>query len=156
RDAYRIVNEALAEALGALGAPVSLAGESATPSVGAGPCFQSPAGGEVTAGGRKLVGSAQCRIGGALLQHGSILLGGDQRLLSRLNAESVEDHDPPATLAGLVGGVSKDEVAEAVTGAMRATFDGDWVDDECSGEELATARKLASERYGRAEWTWRR
>ncbi len=160
RDAYRLINQALAEALHALGAPVTLAGERATPSVDAGPCFQSPAGGEVTAHGRKLVGSAQCRIEGALLQHGSIILAGDQGLLVRLSEgpdeKSVEEHDPPATLSELVGSVSRDEVAESVARAMRATFDGEWVDGECSREELAAAEKLAADRYGKAEWTWRR
>ena len=43
-------------------------------------CFRDPAPGELTARGRKLVGSAQCRRGGGLLQHGSILLQDRQRL----------------------------------------------------------------------------
>lgn len=156
RDAYRLINEALAEALGALGAPVMVATEQSTPSLDDGPCFRSPAGGEVTAGGKKLVGSAQCRIDGALLQHGSIILGGDQRLLGHLDEGSVEDHDPPATLSGLVDGVTKAEVVESVTSALRATFDGHWAAGGFTREELATAEKLASERYARADWTWRR
>lgn len=90
------------------------------------------------------------------MQHGSIILAGDQKLLGRLNEKSVEDHDSPATLTGLVGRVSRDEVVESVADSMQATFDGDWVDDTCSGDEVAAAEKLAAERYGTTEWTWRR
>ena len=37
-------------------------------------CFDVASAYEITAGGKKLVGSAQARRGGAILQHGSILL----------------------------------------------------------------------------------
>ena len=40
-------------------------------------CFAEPAGDEICVEGRKLVGSAQRRAGGALLQHGSLRLGAD-------------------------------------------------------------------------------
>jgi lipoate-protein ligase A len=44
------------------------------------PCFEAPAGGEVVVGGRKLIGSAMRAHGGAVLQHGAILLDWDGRL----------------------------------------------------------------------------
>lgn len=156
RDAYRLINHALAGALRALGAPVALAEETTVPSIDAGPCFQGPAGGEVTAAGRKLVGSAQCRIEGALLQHGSIILAGDQALLNRLSGKGGEEHVPPATLSGLVGEVSRDQVAESVARAMRGTFGGRWTDGEYTAGERAAAQRLENRRYGREEWTWRR
>lgn len=46
------------------------------------PCFASTAKWEVTCRGRKLVGSAQRRIRGAILQHGSILIGPEHRFLN--------------------------------------------------------------------------
>ena len=42
------------------------------------PCFEQPVEGEVTAGGRKLVGSAQRRERGVMLQHGSLPIHDDQ------------------------------------------------------------------------------
>lgn len=164
RNAYRRINHALAAALRALGAPVALAEETVVPSVDAGPCFQDPTGGEVTARGRKLVGSAQCRIGGAILQHGSILLDGDQSLLTRLSCappstekKGGEERAPPATLTELVAGVDRDDVADAVVRAMRASFDGAWTEDAgYRPAELAAADLLERERYGSDEWTWRR
>lgn len=41
------------------------------------PCFKAPAGGEVVVGGRKLIGSAMRAHGGAILQHGAMLLDWD-------------------------------------------------------------------------------
>ena len=43
-------------------------------------CFSSPSWYEILVNGRKIVGSAQRRMRGAFLQHGSILIGYDPRL----------------------------------------------------------------------------
>jgi lipoate-protein ligase A len=40
-------------------------------------CFETPSAYEITAGGQKLVGSAQWRARGGVLQHGTLPLGGD-------------------------------------------------------------------------------
>lgn len=159
RTAYRRINDALAAALRALGAPVALSERADSLPVDAGPCFRSPAEGEVTASGRKLVGSAQARVEGALLQHGSIILAGDQSLLAEPGESAEEggtEHEAPATLTELVGSVGFDEVAEAVSTGMRATFEGSWTPGGYRARELATARRLEAGRYGRDEWTWRR
>jgi lipoate-protein ligase A len=50
---------------------------------GHGPCFASAARWEVKCRGRKLVGSAQRRMGGGILQHGSIPMGPEYRMLPR-------------------------------------------------------------------------
>ena len=72
---YCAIHERLASALRMLGVPAELAPKNGRPAeLGAGACFASPVGGEVTARGRKVVGSAQVRLGSAFLQHGSILL----------------------------------------------------------------------------------
>lgn len=47
-------------------------------------CFVAPAPGELTAGGHKLVGSAQWRHRGVLLQHGSILLSDGQATVEQV------------------------------------------------------------------------
>ncbi|MEQ1858010.1 MAG: biotin/lipoate A/B protein ligase family protein, partial [Longimicrobiales bacterium] len=125
REAYMRIHEALAAGLRTLGAPVEVVGSGATVRgralpPDAGPCFQVPAVGEVVAQGRKLVGSAQARIGGALLQHGSILLDGDQGPLAA--------SPPPITLRELVGHVSIDEVAGVVADSLSAGLGGSWVE----------------------------
>lgn len=192
RAAYAAINEGLGTALRALGAAVELApappraaqpaargltglsaarDPTAQPAArgggmvlppDAGPCFRSPAPGEVTAAGRKLVGSAQARLDGALLQHGSILVEDDQGRLGGLEAgpARVAPFDRPASLHELVGHVSIDELADVVAMSLRETFGGTWVADGAPAVyragELETAERLEVERYARDAWTWRR
>lgn len=153
REAYLRINEALAMAIRSLGVAVDVAGAgpgAVTPPLppDAGPCFQTPAPGEIVAAGRKVVGSAQARLEGVLLQHGSILLAGDQR---PLGGEGIG-----VTLSQLLGVVSPAAVAEAAAQAMRLTFGGVWVDGQYEARELETAERLEAERYGTEPWTWRR
>jgi lipoate-protein ligase A len=79
RAAYRSINRALAVGLRRLGVPVVLVREGSAGGVlGSGPCFHEGAPGEVLAEGKKLVGSAQRCESHTILQHGSLLLEGDQ------------------------------------------------------------------------------
>jgi hypothetical protein len=105
---YAAVHAALAEALRGLGVPIdseprpSPAHEVVAPlPVDVEECFVRPAPGEITAAGRKLVGSAQWRNRGAILQHGSILVRNDQHL---------------ATVSGEggAGAIGLEDVCEAV------------------------------------------
>ena len=155
RIAYCLINEALAAGLRSLGARVEVcAGGKALPPH-AGPCFQSPTGGELVVAGRKLVGSAQARIDGALLQHGAIMLSGDQAFLAELS-DGAGDHRAPATLEELIGATRVEEVADAVTEKLQAVFGGSWSASEYSSAEIAEADRLEEERYARDSWTWRR
>src|SRR5207253_884642 len=73
---YRRLSLALQAGLARLGIEVSLAPESEAPSrAGQGPvCFDRPSAHEILLRGRNVVGSAQVRRAGALLQHGSIVI----------------------------------------------------------------------------------
>jgi len=73
---YRWIGAILVEALGSLGLQVSRSA-GAERSRREFDCFAAPAVDEICVAGRKLVGSAQRRSGGALLQHGSIRLRPD-------------------------------------------------------------------------------
>lgn len=81
QDAYRTICDALVRACGAFGIDARLTpGEInvALPSPSSAiPCFEAPAGGEVVVANRKLIGSAMRAHGGAILQHGAILLDWD-------------------------------------------------------------------------------
>ncbi len=77
--AYGLVAEALLEALAAVGVAAQRSPRGPAPGRGAPrafDCFVAPAADEICAGpgARKLVGSAQRRAGGGVLQHGSIRL----------------------------------------------------------------------------------
>ncbi len=167
RPSYRTVNRALARGLRELGVPVESApdGRSA-PGPSSRACFRDPLPGELVAAGRKLVGSAQWRREGALLQHGSVLLEDDQAEAERLR--TVED-DGPGSAAGDGGGssgaASLTELLGAapdpgeVAAALRAGFARELgvrpEPGELTPAEEERARRL-EERYRDEAWTWRR
>jgi len=165
RDTYRRVNEVLATGLRALGAEVELAPEAPAAALDAGPCFDLPATGEVIALGRKLVGSAQARLGGALLQHGSILLHDDQgriEELARADAEGPGPGVPPVALAELLPDPPAfGQVVGALEAAAQEAFSPPAADWRASEDGAIFAPSAAFEAERRAHhtdlaWIWRR
>jgi lipoyl(octanoyl) transferase len=154
--AYDEINSLLISALGMLGVPVDIAAPTARAAApGGAPCFAEPARGELTLNGRKLVGSAQWRDRGALLQHGSILLDDDQSAIPSL-MRSPSEPPPPATLRDALGRVPViPEVSGALFSAVRALADPDARSLEPDAELLREAEHNAA-RYRDDAWTWRR
>jgi lipoyl(octanoyl) transferase len=76
RSVYRLVNEILVDGLARLGAAAGIQASTGAraPLPSTTPCFAEPVEGEVLAGRRKLIGSAQVCRDGVLLQHGSLPL----------------------------------------------------------------------------------
>ena len=159
RAAYVRINRALVTALRSLGVPASIGGDVPThvphPDA-AHPCFERPAPGEVVAAGRKLVGSAQRVERHTLLQHGSILLTGDQGDVVRLQPAGVPGPRGEITVAELLGSLPS---WPALVAALVAAF------ESVLGIRLAPAslsspareRVLAAEaQFAADEWTWRR
>ena len=75
--AYRRIAQGLLAALRLLGIEAHMEGEHAPSTAPQPVCFEMPSSYEITAGGRKLLGSAQARNGKAVLQHGALPLSGD-------------------------------------------------------------------------------
>jgi lipoate-protein ligase A len=130
---YCLLAAALIAGLGRLGVDAAVARHDERAS---GPvCFTSMQGADLRVGERKLCGSAQVRRGGAVLQHGSVLLrrlpvdevalvrlrpGDDtRRARERLRAQTV-------TLEELGAEASADAVAEALVHGFRSTLDVDF------------------------------
>lgn len=154
---YRRTNALLLNALDALGVPAVLAhraGRSLPPS--ALPCFAEPAAGEIVVGGRKLVGSAQWRDDGALLQHGSILVDDDQATIPELMHEPADAPPAPATLRAAMGRApAAEEVASALFSAVRR-----MEDPSATGLTTVEIDRLDvavfTDLYRNPAWTWRR
>jgi lipoyl(octanoyl) transferase len=155
KRSYRLINEGLLAGLRSLGAAAELAagtGPALPPD--AGPCFRAPAEGEVTALGRKLVGSAQVRIGDRILQHGSLILDGDQGALRRIRADGA-DVPSPATVRALLGKVPDLELlALSLEEGLALTLGGEWREGRFRAEEERAARELEAH-YLDPGWTWR-
>jgi lipoate-protein ligase A len=129
-------------------------------------CFEVPSHYEITVGGKKLVGSAQVRKLGAVLQHGTLPLTGDiTRICDALVFE--DDHQREtirgrvrrraATLEEALGRVIPwDEAADAMIHGFQETFDLEFAtaDDLTPGEQTRAA-ELRAEQYGSTEWNAR-
>jgi lipoate-protein ligase A len=156
RHSYLFINRLLLQALRALGAEVAMASAGRAPAPGLAPCFETPVSGEIVARGRKLVGSAQWRDEGVLLQHGSILVEDDQALATALLTRPAPPSRPPATLRDLLGrSPSVAEVADAIgrtLGAGGATVLPPLAPDAA----LAGVTRSMLDRYRSDDWTWRR
>ena len=162
RDAYDFINGVLLDALGRLGVPAARPTSTASLPPGLRPCFDVPSEHEIAVDGRKLVGSAQWRRDGALLQHGSILVRDDQPLISRLlkpehsGASPITDATPAAaTLADSLGyEPSVDEVARPIRHSLEAAS-GPIESFMVDGDVQADADRLRAT-YADETWTWRR
>ena len=157
RVAYDAINALLVDALCALGAEVTIAAESSrTPRPGITPCFELPSRGELAYAGRKLVGSAQYREGGAYLQHGSILVEDDQGALASLSRIPLGDIPPAATLREAIGrSPDPAELGAAVFDRVRRHWDAAATPLEVTPSVASRADALRR-RYEDDAWTWRR
>lgn len=156
-ESYARINRLLCDGLRELGVPaeiVAAAGRSPLPSEA--PCFETPTAGELVLDGRKLAGSAQWRDGGALLQHGSILVEDDQSAVSALLRRPTAAPTPPATLHDALGrSPDASEVALALFGAVRRLEDPRATPLAVDDALLSRAASLRA-RYDDERWTWRR
>jgi lipoyl(octanoyl) transferase len=160
RGTYSRINRILLDGLSRLGVTAGPAAPTErAPAPSGRPCFETPAEGELVADGGKLVGSAQWRDGGALLQHGSILVNDDQSALPSFAAAAAEESSVsiahPATLTALLGRApDAAEVANAMFDAVRSLEDEDateFTEDEIRAEALQHVPRFLDE-----GWTWRR
>lgn len=154
--AYGFINEVLLRALRSLDVDAALATQTVALPPGPRPCFDVPADREIVLGARKLVGSAQWRRNGALLQHGSILVCDDQQLIPRLLFAADDSHPSPATLAEALGREPRlHEVADALRAALRDVTCEAVPDFEPTDVLLGEIDRLCIT-YRDDGWTWRR
>lgn len=125
-------------------------------------CFDAAAPYELLSHGWKLVGSAQVRRGGAVLQHGSLRLQAGtvatgSLLRARAGRASPSASDDPPTLSDLLGrAVSRDEAATAMLRAFEQTFVVQLCPGGLTDAERQQATVQESERYRSSDWTARR
>jgi len=162
---YHRLSLALQAGLEKVGVPATLSPLDAVPAGGDhGPvCFDRPSVHEILLGGRKLVGSAQVRRAGALLQHGSIVIEPQiDKLLGCLRPDGM-NRSPVArrrlenAVAGLaeVGDFDLTTVASALAEAFGRQFGVSVTSGRLRDEERAAASALAQSKYQSADWTER-
>ncbi len=161
---YRRLSTGLVEGLRSLISVVSQAGlvESTGLTEKSAACFDVPSHYEVTAYGRKLVGSAQVRRMGVVLQHGALPLKGDATRLVDVLALPEPDRNKlrsklrerAIALDEAVGRVIPfDEAAEALAKGFAKALNLDLKPEVLSPHELTITDRLRS-RYLSDEWTY--
>ena len=141
-----------------LGAPVDMVGVAAEPHrPSTVPCFRELDLGAIIADKQKLVGSAQLRERGVILQHGSILLAGDQTPTMALLKVQREADAPvqPASLNELLENLPTwheivDALASGLERVLAMHLDRSVLSD-AENARVAEATRL----FADPEWTWR-
>lgn len=157
-EAYEAIARALAEGLRELGVEVELS-PVATEAVGrdgaSPPCFASAGRYEIVVDGRKLVGSAQRRVGRGVLQHGSLLTDAThERIAEVMRVEDERRRDAvrkvlarkTTSLSAILGrDVAFDEVAEAVRAGFARAWGVSLTEGRLTDGERETVKTLATE-----------
>ncbi len=165
---YQIIARGLVRGLRRLGVPAEMAtATSADPRggsiLGSAACFEAPSWYEITAGGKKIAGSAQVRRHGAILQHGSVPLSfsaerqvaalrlRDEAVRARLvvglaaRAGSLSDFLPAKATFAEVGG--------ALAAGWEETLEIDAMREEgLSAPEEKRALELCRDKYTQEWW----
>jgi lipoate-protein ligase A len=165
-ESYRTISRALLLALKVLGVTANGDKEYQTGMTSVMPnpvCFETPSNYEITAQGKKLIGSAQARKYGGLLQHGSLPLFGDlTRITQVLRYKDAEARQAGAdkllahavTLEQVLGKVIPLRTAEeAFIEGFSIEFNIQLVPSFPTEYELTLANDLMLTKYAAPEWT---
>ena len=165
-SSYRRLSSAILAAVEQIGVGVQALPQDKTNQTAPEPvCFEIPSSYEITYNNKKLVGSAQARRQGGVLQHGTLPLFGD---LTRITQVLAFPDEASRTLAAerllnrattiksaLGKSISWKQAAEAFIQAFREVLNLDLVPGQLTNEEIARAGQLLKEKYSNPEWTRR-
>jgi lipoate-protein ligase A len=123
-------------------------------------CFASQSWYEITCHGRKLVGSAQLRRERSLLQHGSILVTFDAKLLLELTEEGERPKSPlladrlQQRVIGLKEALGyypdKFRVISVLLKGLEEKLGIEWKEMPLTPDEVKLAKRLECEKYSRS------
>lgn len=169
-ESYQRISRGLLKALNSLGveAQAISSWHQATPdrSDFANPvCFEAPSDYEITHDGKKVIGSAQLRRKGCVLQHGSLPLYGDLRrilacltfndVVLRLGAEERLSRRA-TTLEQILGKpIPWERAAEAFVIGFQEVLRSTLVSGDLTPFEVKLAEQLVQEKYKNWNWTAR-
>lgn len=164
-DGYRRLSEGFLAGLHSLGVDATQAAGQRTPaSETTAVCFETPSDYEITVAGRKLVGSAQWRARGGVLQHGTLPLCGDlARIVDYLvfsdperSAQRRRLHLKALTMEEALGAVLPfDRVAQALAEGFAQALNLTLVPGELTPQERALSDLIRHKVYANPDWTAR-
>ena len=141
---YEAIHTALIELLADRGITASLCSGPPGTAPGRQPflCFQRRSPGDLLVGHAKIAGSAQRRVSGAVLQHGSVLLG---------RSDAAPELDGLNELAALP--ITHDQLIKAWLEKLARRLAFRWQEEPLAGPERARAATLVETKYGSDRWT---
>jgi lipoate-protein ligase A len=165
-ESYRRLSKALLCALEILGLDAQADSHAESPHNGLGPvCFEVPSDYEITAGGKKLIGSAQARKKEGVLQHGSLPLFGDlTRITQVLHFQNEQERNHAAARllehattveTFLKKIVSIEQAADAFQTAFIDALGITLLPGGLTPAEYRLAEELVSKKYANSIWTER-
>ncbi len=158
-SSYRLISMGLMEGLRLLGLHPELSGPADTSySRGNLPCFALPAQDEVVIAGRKIIGSAQRRLGSRFLQHGSLPLRPQEDWLRQISR--LEDTAKPLRMISLEEAlgrpVSFEEIVPFLARGLADFFQVQLERSELTSAEMKEVAFIEKARYANDAWTFRR
>ncbi len=164
-ETYLAISRGLATGLSGLGLDVEMVqARKARPSSAA--CFEAPSSYELAIDGRKVVGSAQMRSQGVILQHGSVLLEFDPEELGQVLSfpSQVVRRRTTAMLADKAVGLNQvgsgvysfDQVADALCQGLATSWNLVLTPGTLSQSEEDLAGQLCRTKYGSDSWNHKR
>ena len=160
-ESYKIISKGLLQGLKNLGLKPVMNEDVKKESKSA-VCFNDPSWYEILVNGKKIVGSAQKRIDGKILQHGAVLIDIDVEkycsLFNNCNEELVEKLKNRMTSINdeLNEKVDYDKVKEAMKKGFEEALGIEFEDSQLSKEEMRLAGKLCKEKYSAKKWNFYR
>ncbi len=164
-ESYLKISKGLAEGLKIFGIQTDMAARPSK-SKGSAACFDAPSWYEIVWQGRKLVGSAQTRKRGFLLQHGSIPFKLDIDLLFELlNIKSAQLKErlknnfskKAVGLEDIIGKtIDYNDLANALIQGFKNIFNVEMEISNLTPDEIATAENLRKSKYSQRTWNYDR
>jgi len=141
---YEAVHASLIDLWAGMGIHASFFGGAVTEEAGRPPflCFQRRSPGDVVIGTAKVVGSAQRRLCGAVLQHGSILLA---------RSPAAPELDGLVELAGV--SLDAEQLCQIWSEVLASRLGLAWYFEPLSAEECQQAAWLVDAKYSVESWT---
>ena len=157
-DSYRLISEALMKGLKKMGLESVLAEEPpSTYARGNMPCFSYPARNEVEVKKKKVIGSAQKRVGSTFIQHGSIPLEDDRDLLRKISylEQSEEDVRLISLSQALGKDVKFDWAVDFFISGISEYFNVELIPRILTEKEKGAVSQIQRDRYNNPEWTFK-
>ncbi|MDP6156387.1 MAG: lipoate--protein ligase family protein [Candidatus Thermoplasmatota archaeon] len=166
-DSYRTISKALVRSLQLCGIMCEIAPK-IVPSqarMGSKICFETPSTYEVMAGNKKIIGSAQTRDKGVILQHGSVPIDWDTEKMLDVMGIPIKGrkvyrerfNEKATSISKELGHrIEFEDLIHCFVKGFEDTFKVDLIPSEYTKDEKNIASNLATEKYASDNWNLRK